>query len=404
MMTTDLPHRKPVENRVLDVAWWFVLFVLSPFSWVLATNAAAADAQASVEIIANIESTTYDTISGAMQSQRKFKVRCIVGSNKWTIENDFLIGGEEKWHFDGTNIHHSIRHTSDHQDTNGFAALKKMGFKPTTPSATNLTTYIERSFNGHPLGNAGVNIPWLAFCSADYLSQAGRLVPTPIASLRLAADGFAYTDRTDRFDDGYGLPKAIDLFCSVTLLHKSIHLPHFKGMRDEAGFLRNHPAFRDNEHVFRYAVTAVTNFIGRMLPIEFQWFQNRATSDGRWVRRYEGFGKVETIRTAMEPLQIIQANSQNVIIDYRFSVSGSPNSPLRYKLSGTNLPDVNDPVLHGQLDEKREKLASLPSRHFALASLQRPPGTRVAALVILCSSILILIAVLGRCNKGRQKH
>lgn len=77
-------------------------------------NTESAQPQRYVEITAEIETITYqpgDTIDAESGRHRTFSVVCIVGKNAWRIDNNFLIGGEEKWFFDGTNTYDSLRVT-----------------------------------------------------------------------------------------------------------------------------------------------------------------------------------------------------------------------------------------------------------------------------------------------------
>lgn len=212
----------------------------------------AIGAEPYVEVVAEIESTTYQKSeqphdSPVIQSQRRFSVACIVGKGEWRIDNDFLVGGEERWYFDGTNVYHSIRRTSP-EDAAMLTNRRKFGIPPVpfAQASTNVTIYVENGLHGHPLGNIGVNIPWLAFCSAEYLQRPGRLVPIPIADLRHAADGLAYRDQTVCFDGTVSLPESVSLFTSLKMFHVSINMPHFVGSHDAAAYLQSRGTNQDD--------------------------------------------------------------------------------------------------------------------------------------------------------------
>ena len=303
---------------------------------------------------------------------------------------------EEVWMFDQTNIFHSIRLTEE--SNTQMSDKQKLKIISSAKNNTNtVTVYVEKTFENHPLGNVGVNIPWLAFCSADYLSRPGRLIPIPVATLRKAAEGFAYKDDTICFEDGRGLPKTIKLLASTSLLQKSINLPHFEGARDIAAYIRKRPAFQDDAVKFYYTVTKETNFLGRTLPLEFSWFQNESTQDGKWVRRYEGAGKVTSVGVGVIS-SIFNTNIQNVVIDYRLLVTGHTNVPLVYPFAETALKPTNDAKLQALLGEKSTKLAALPPLQSPLP-VNNSSTSRTAIFCVIVSFSVIALVVLVRKNK-----
>src|ERR1035441_3874522 len=78
-----------------------------------------------------------------------------------------------KWFYDGTNVYESIQVTRPlPQETQD--RMKRAGGLATAPFETarsNLTINIWPSPAGNPLGDEGVNIAWLAFCSGTYLDR-----------------------------------------------------------------------------------------------------------------------------------------------------------------------------------------------------------------------------------------
>src|SRR5207244_13649632 len=78
------------------------------------------------------------------------------------------------------------------------------------------------SRDGHPLGDAAVNLGWLAFCSGTYLKRPARLVPLTLDILHHCPDRFAYSDVTIPFKDELGLPRWVDLFTSIALYLTSV--------------------------------------------------------------------------------------------------------------------------------------------------------------------------------------
>jgi len=126
-------------------------------------------------------------------------------------------------------------------NTIGLAAV------PFERARSNLTINIWPSRDGHPLGDVSVNIPWLAFCSGTYLKREGRLVPLPAAILHHTRDRFAYTDKTETFEDTFGLPRTVDLFTSKSLYQASnddFDKEYFSEIVMRSGRRRLHRAFR----------------------------------------------------------------------------------------------------------------------------------------------------------------
>jgi hypothetical protein len=144
-----------------------------------------------VELSAEIETFAYrlgDTNDIAQARPKLVKVRCITGSTGWSIEHDYL--EPQVWLCDGTNV--------------------VMRTKKQWATDTGITKMESR--DGLPLGEFGVNLPWLAFCSGTYLEREGRIIALPCGILRHCPDRFAYTDVTTTFADELGLPRSVDLF------------------------------------------------------------------------------------------------------------------------------------------------------------------------------------------------
>ena len=237
-----------------------------------------------VEISAEIESFGYrlgDTNSIAKAKPRSINVVCVTGTNEWYIENNFY--ERQEWLFDGTNVWRRSRPLADTSE-NGNSRISKETWE---------------SRDGHPLGDFGVNIPWLAYCSGPYLKREGRIIPLPAAILRHCPDRFAYTDVTTTFEDELGLPKSIDLFTS-----KSRFLTSHADWDKELSFGDRYSEWeqktvvklQEGVLVFHYAVLESTNLLGRSFPTKFEFFQTgrQYEQDGNWF--CQGSGRVKTIR------------------------------------------------------------------------------------------------------------
>jgi hypothetical protein len=265
--------RKPFRSQITQWvgAYWLGLVSLQSL------------AAQPVEISAEIETYSYrlgDTNSIARAKPKTVHVACVAGANEWSVEEDF--SGRREWLFDGTNVVCRSYYPFSGPD-----------------AASKIRREVWVSTDGHPLGDFGVNIPWLAFCSGPYLKREGRMIPLPAAVLRHCPDRFAYTDTTATFPDELGLPRTLDLFSSQALFLKS-HTDWDKessfGDRYTEWNKKTAPKIQDGVLVFHYAVLDSTNMLGRTFPTKFEFFQTgrQYEQDGNWF--CHGTGRVKSIR------------------------------------------------------------------------------------------------------------
>jgi hypothetical protein len=234
-----------------------------------------------VEISAEIETLHYrldNTNSIARTRPKTIHVTCVAGASKWFIEEDYVF--QTKWLFDGAQV---VSRSQPLTSFNGVTSLKDV---------------VLPSSDGHPLGDLGVNLPWLAFCSGSYLKRPGRLIPLPAALLRHCSDRFAYTDVTTTFADELGLPRSLDLFTSPTrFLQAHTDWDKAMGFGDRYTEWNQQTAAKIQEGmlVFHYAVLESTNLLGRSFPTRFQFFQigRPYEENGNWF--YQGTGRVLSI-------------------------------------------------------------------------------------------------------------
>lgn len=290
-----------------------------------------------VKIAAEIEVIGYrsgDTNAQAAAKPRTISSVCITGPNKWRIEDDFVQGGEEKWFFDGTNVYDRLLNT----------------------------IYIWPSRDGLPLGTAGENMPWLAFCSGAYLKREGRIIPLPLDILRHTRDRFAYSDKTTTFDDELGLPRTVDLFTSRSLFQASeddFDKEYSFGDRYTEGTKKTAASLQEGVLTFHYAVTESTNFLGHNLPTKFEFYQNG--------RRYEqngdffssGTGRVKSISSSTEPQGVFEPGTQQTIVDGRFRDAADRVVSLIYTTTNGLASPTNDPFLQAKFKAHMEKAAEL---------------------------------------------
>jgi len=233
---------------------------------------------------------------------------------------------------------------------------------PFEASRSNLTVNIWSSSDGVPLGDEGVNIPWLAFCSGTYLKRDGRIIPLPCDTLRHTPDRYAYLDQTEIFHDTSGLPRSVELFLSRSNYLLSVEdFYRGWGSRYMAGMKRAVTNLQDGALTFRYAVTATTNFLSWTFPLRFEFYQNGRDfiQNGSWVRR--GVGTLKSIRESSAPSGVFDPNMQQTVVDWRFRDEETGMDANIYQWSDSSVPDTNAPALQ----EKFKKRVEQASRHQA---------------------------------------
>lgn len=187
--------------------------------------------------------------------------RCVVGTNTWMIESEFGNSKATRW-FTGTNIiQHSV---STHDDF-------------TSPS-----TRSYESVDGNPgrpvrvADLMGFDLPatvcWQAFCSGPVLKREGRQIYPPSAFWKESSIVYSgWSDQTEVFNDGLGLPKSINLFTT------------------------------NNQSIYQYQVSRSTNLLGWNFPLEFYGVQYLPTRTNGWKLHLTVKGKVNIIGVGTEP-------------------------------------------------------------------------------------------------------
>jgi hypothetical protein len=314
-----------------------------------------------VEISAEIDFSSYRsdrTNDEATANRRTISVLCVTSTNTWIIEHDWIVNAASKWLFDGTNVYRSTQITKrlpQEQEDN----LRRVGGFATAPfesARSNITVNIWPSPDGNPLGDEGVNIPWLAFCSGPYLKREGRLIPLLSDNLRHTPDRYAYTDRTETFADAFGLPRSIDLFLSRSLYLTSAegfykgwgtrYLPYVKAA------VTNLP---EAALMFHYSVTATTNFLSWTFPLRFEFFQKPRSfvQNGDWFKH--GVGTLKTIREVAAPTGVFDPGLHQSVVDWRFTDEASGADANIYSWSNPFPPRKDDPALQEKFKERIEQ-------------------------------------------------
>lgn len=199
------------------------------------------------------------------------------------------------------------------------------------------------------MGNPGVNIPWLAFCSGTYLKGEGRLVPLVADMLRHTPDRFAYTDRTETFDDALGLPKSVQLFSSRELFERStVDFHSGWGDRYLDWDRRTAATLEEGILALDYQVMASTNFLGWNIPLEFRISQKPRPHMQNGNALYEATGRVESLRAIDSiPQSISDPRFSQTLVDYRFKVGVARNSAKIRRIEPSVI-STNEPAVNGK--------------------------------------------------------
>ena len=348
----------------------------------------SASARPYVRIEGKIETVSYLAAApgrSARAARRNIRFVCIAGTNQWRIDNDFADGAEVKWWFDGTNVYNAIHPIKPpSSDMTSKAAKFGLAMAPFQVAKSNLTVTIRTSPFGLPLGNVGVNIPWLAFCSGTYLKQRDRIIPVPVATLANAPDGFGYSDKTQTFEDALALPRTVDLFTSRSLYVKSV--TNFAEKELHRKIDVNPQAFRDGILKFHYVVLEWTNFMGWTLPVKFEYLQYEPGENGDFVARYGGTGEVASVRASGIPGTVFDPSLQQTIVDYRFGDARKSVSSITYTSAQSFALPTNTPELQNKLARVRLRAAQSRSsdrrvRFVVITLLFVASASPVAAMV-----------------------
>jgi hypothetical protein len=319
-----------------------------------------------IEISADIEITSYRSDvpnAEATSTPRTFSVLCVIGTNQWRIENDWSRGGLSKWFFNSTNIYQSLQIIKPPPEDFQEHLKSALGFAtvPFEQAKSNLTINIWDAKNSDPLGDVGVNIPWLAFCSGPYLKRDGRLIALPCEILRHTPDRYAYTDKTETFQDAFGLPSSIDLFLSKTLYLSSVEdfyndWESNSGARYSEWMKRAVNNLEEGVLTFHYAVTATTNFLGLTFPLRFEFSQKGRAfiQNGSW--NWRGVGTLISIRQGTEPQGLFNSSMQQTVVDWRFRDEASKINANTYNWTNSYTPSIDDPELQEKFRKHVEKI------------------------------------------------
>ena len=267
------------------------------------------DAQNFVRVHLTIEQYS---AAGGVERLNSFPVTCVFGLNEWSIESSFLQNAREFYFCDGTNVFRQVQlHNTNAVDSPNPPRLEIVS-SPKDPQ-------IMVTPGRNPAGNRGVNLPWLAFCSASYLSS-GEVLPLPGDEVRHFVQNFGYKAEISQFKDRLGLPKRIEFRADSETLKKNSHHPLvFRSPdRPEAGNRKAIDQLESDGMVKAiYAVSLVTNFHGLSIPLEFTYTEFSERNPNTRVLERVATGRVSEIAEANPPQPLLRDGERFQISDGR---------------------------------------------------------------------------------------
>ncbi len=204
-----------------------------------------------------------DPARSGTERQRTNTVRCVFGTNVWSIQGQFAVNAQETWWCTGTNFVRDFVITSE-----------LTGRSPLAPSFAQRAPWrvgerhadIISPNTPQPL-HGMVCLTWLAFCSGQFLNTEGRRIEPPFPEMP-----GAFTDQTRRFSGPPGLPEQIELYAPG-----------------------GGPLF------CRYRALESTKVAGWTIPIRFEFTQYRDVPGEPSRLVWQWIGQVTALRPAAEP-------------------------------------------------------------------------------------------------------
>lgn len=331
--------------------------------------------------------------------------RCIVGQQKWYIENDFCPGTKEVYYHDGTNVYHTTEFTNSGKNTKSPAAKQMSKLLPLLSDTGNTDggwVPLTITTGEHPLDNFGVNLPWLAFCSGRYLNLPNRLIPLPGAEIRHVPGSFGFRDLTEVFPDGLGLPRSISLLASARLFDKAVRHESLLRANDYVARLRlgtkPTPTLPDGFLKARYEVLSSTNIAGWSFPTAFRYSQYAPSHGGEPVGTLTARGDVVGIKFAKEPDMPVSVSERYSVVDYRFRDSTRILDEIHYSLSNQLIQHTSAAALQALYREKQSRAAGDPER-------LRVAGSRIAVVALLITALVVptVLALVRRVRRREMK-
>jgi hypothetical protein len=344
-------EKHPTEGISMNGRFVSCVATLTTFA-ILSAVPVFSSAQECIQITAQITQTNIVKLGNA-PSYWTFPVTCSVWKNQWRIDqwkidNRYAKKSMASGFYDGTNVYSSLE-------------IVPEGEARTNNNLPRTITILP-SPGGHPLGNLGLNIPWLAFCSGSYLKLPNRIVPLPVMDVPGSPDSLSLVDKTTTFDDEGGLPKTIELLTSKERYLNSLSdVRLFRNPNLLHAQLTQRFSLPDQLVRFRYVVETFTNFNGKSYPTLFRYFDYRNLNNSSNLSLVaEGVGKMTSIRQVEAPAagNVFLTSTNQTVIDLRFRQRDKLLDGIVYAWPKAELPSTNDPAL---LQRLKEMLSDAPA-------------------------------------------
>jgi Methylamine utilisation protein MauE len=353
--------------RSIHIFKWLAVFVFIT---------AQVYCQEYIKISGEITQFSYAFNQTNSQNRWNFPFTCIVGTNDWWIESDYPVGARETCYFDGTNVYSRLQATPhEGGDTNPSGA----------PHATITIAHCD-----FPLSNLGLNIPWLAFCSGNYLKDDNRVIALPVNDIPGRPDSFAYTDKRELFADAPGLPKRVELFTSKARFMASLADERLYRNSQLLQLRANSASIPTEDGIlrFRYLVGNTTNFSGWALPTDFEFIAYFPNSKREAYPYVGGTGLVTSITKSARPENVFSTKIAQTVIDTRFRHKTILLDANTYVWTNDTVPNMSDPLLKATYLRRIDKATN----DYTISSPQR----KIYIILLLLVSTLSFLFVLLR--------
>lgn len=276
-----------------------------------------------VEVTADLEMTSWTSLDEPPQlDTHKWRVRCIVGTNTWSITASDSRTPSQSWWYTGSNLVWQ------------FHIASQPGKGSDAGQVGTRTFDFDGDPNNSPMGPflaPHVQAAWTAFCSGPFLKRPRRQVPLPSPIWKetylfrdFKEEPSGFPDKTVAFEDELGLPISIEVSTKSGQPLFQYRLEHGRGPNPSS-----------------------TNYFGWEFPLAFQAMQYSPLPGrkGMFQTEFQARGTVTSVKRCASPsfpVDLAKTPSET-------SAEPRPNRSYILKAGGpssvtvvTNPPDENN--------------------------------------------------------------